>query len=120
MANTKYLLSTGVVTEDINKYIVDLFRLNLQILPDEIPGSDIGFDFILAGIQKDSILDEIKTRIKGLADRIEKEIDNPSYFIEVQSVNPISETVVQVTINVNNYIETINISSNSDNTLKID
>ena len=43
---TKYLLSTGESTTRIERYILDLFKLNLQIYPGDIPGSKLGFEFL--------------------------------------------------------------------------
>ena len=43
----RYLLSTGASTTEIEKYVLDLFKLYIQIYPGDIPGSNIGFNFIL-------------------------------------------------------------------------
>ena len=50
---TKYLLSTGETTSKIEEYVLDLFKMNLIIRPNDIPHFDLlGFDFTLVGIQK--------------------------------------------------------------------
>ena len=42
----KYLLSTGDTTTKIEEYVLDLFKMNLVVRPDDIPHySTVGFDF---------------------------------------------------------------------------
>ena len=66
---TKYLLSTGKSTTQVEKYILDLFKLNLKIWPGDIPGlPKVGFDFILTDTKKDEVVDEVRYRVDAEAD----------------------------------------------------
>lgn len=110
MAKTKYLLSTGIVTDSIEKYIVDLFRLNMQILPGEVPGSGVGFDFVLSGVKNDDLLSEIRSRMSGLADKIRAQVGRSGISVVVESVVAVNETTVQINIKVNEYTDSIRIN----------
>ncbi len=71
----KYLLSTGDITVNPDLYLIDRFKLHLGIWPGDIPGkSNIGFDFILSGINKDKILDTLTDRLKELARKFDSSI----------------------------------------------
>ena len=51
-----YLLSTGQITNQVEYYIIDLFKLYLNIWPKDIPGaSKIGFNFIFTNKNKREI-----------------------------------------------------------------
>ena len=49
----KYLLSTGLITDKVEIYVLDLFKLHLSVYPKDIPGiNNIGFDFIITNTKK--------------------------------------------------------------------
>ena len=97
----KYLLSTGIATDKIEDYIVDLFRLYLQIWPGEIPGlPQLGFDFILTDIKKADLVNNVTSRLSCLINIIQDKF-GAAVTILLNSVEIINETRVQVTITVN-------------------
>lgn len=97
----KYLLSTGEVTEKIEYYILDLFKLYLSIYPRDIPGnSKIGFNFIFTDIKKDEVVGEIQSRVSQLASTIKSKF-NSSITINVDSIEILDESRVRITLTVN-------------------
>lgn len=97
----KYLLSTGSSTNKVEYYIIDLFKLYLNIWPGDIPNaSQIGFDFILTDIKKDEIVNTIKYRIEKLIDKIKNKFTK-SLSIDIESLEMIDQTKVKLVINVN-------------------
>lgn len=97
----KYLLSTGYATDKIEEYVVDIFRLYLQVWPGEIPGSpQIGFDFILTDIKKADLVNTVTTRLSSLINKIQDKFGK-AVDISLESVEIIDETKVSVTIRVN-------------------
>ena len=97
----KYLLSTGLATDKLEEYIVDLFRLYLQIWPREIPGlPQLGFDFILTDVKKADLVSNVTSRLSSLITKIQDKF-GASVTITLDSVEIIDETKVMVTITVN-------------------
>lgn len=106
----KYLLSTGGSTMKIERYIMDLFRLYIQIYPGDIPGSDIGFDFILTDTKKDELPNIVQSRVSSLVSVIQDKVgNNKNIKIEVGSIQILSEERAIIEINVNDYIEELDI-----------
>ena len=105
---TKYLLSTGESTTRIERYILDLFKLNLQIYPGDIPGSKLGFDFILTDTKKDELLGEIRSRVNSLIGKLQEKFDKME--INVSSSDLIDEERVKLTVNVNDYSDSLNVN----------
>lgn len=98
----KYLLSTGLATDKIEEYIVDLFRLYLQVLPGDIPGlPQLGFNFILTNTKKADIQSTVSSRASVLVDKIQSRFGE-SVKIIIDSIEVISENLVRITITVNN------------------
>ncbi len=108
----KYLLSTGESTTKIEKYILDLFRLHINIWPNDIPGrSDIGFNFILTDTKKDELVSEIRSRVRELVEKIEKKFNSiRNISIEVKEIDLIDEERARVVIEVNDYGEEIEVN----------
>lgn len=104
----KYLLSTGSTTTKIERYILDVFKLNLQVYPGDIPGSDVGFNFILTNTKKDELLGDIRNRVSGLVDKVQKQFEKID--IQVTSIDLIDEERVRVTITVNDYSDSLDIN----------
>ena len=101
---TKYLLSTGKSTTQVEKYILDLFKLNLKIWPGDIPGlPKVGFDFILTDTKKDEVVDEVRYRVRTLVDRLKERFSDQKIDIEVSSIDLIDSERVSVVINVGDY-----------------
>ena len=97
----KYLLSTGRSTDKIEDYIVDLFRLYLQIWPGDIPGMpSLGFDFIMTDVRKANLLSEVTSRVNSLLNKI-KEKFGSSVSIVLDNVELLDESKVRVTFTVN-------------------
>lgn len=98
----KYLLSTGSFTERPEYYIIDLIRLNLQILPDEIPNSGFGFNYVITDTKKDELKNEVKSRLEVLVSRVVRRVGD-SYKITISSIDLLdnSEGRFKVVIDVN-------------------
>ena len=94
----KYLLSTGKVTEKIEYYILDLFRLYLSIYPKDIPGADkIGFDFNVTNTFKADLADEVTSRVKDLVARL-RERFTEGIEIELILCELLDETRVRIVV----------------------
>lgn len=97
----KYLLSTGRASDSIEEYIIDLFRLYLQVWPNDIPGlDDIGFDFILTNVKRPDLLGEVSMRLGSLVSKLRGKFNNVD--ITIDSIELIDETRIRVTLTVNN------------------
>lgn len=104
----RYLLSTGLVTNKIEYYIIDLFKLHLSIYPKDIPGAeDIGFDFIITNTKKDELYLEVNTRIQELINKFKKKFSGINIKLEDSTL--IDETKLKLTISVNEVFDTISI-----------
>lgn len=98
---TKYLLSTGVITDQIEYYIIDLFKVYLAVYPGDIPNaSHIGFDFIITDTKKADLLSDIKSKINSLLSKIQNKVSK-EISISVAEAVLIDETTVKLVINVN-------------------
>lgn len=95
----KYLLSTGETTDRVEKYILDLLRIELIVMPGDIPGNrGIGSDFNLVGVTKQDLSSEINSRINNIIDKIKSQFQLVE--IEVTKFNLISETTAIVELTV--------------------
>lgn len=98
----KYLLSTGQSTNKIEYYIIDLFKLYLNIWPNDIPNSpQIGFDFILTDVKKDELVTTVRSRAESLVNVIKGKFNTNTISISIDSIDVIDQTRVKLTINVN-------------------
>ena len=95
----QYLLSTGEITSRLEYYIIDLFKLNMQIYPDDIPWSVIGFDFIMTDVKKPDVPGEVESRVKKLIDRFRDRFTGVT--IELESIEILDEERAHVIFNVN-------------------
>lgn len=101
----KYLLSTGSSTDQVEYYILDLFKIAIQVYPGDIIGAPgIGFNFLFNDVKKDEIVSEIKSRVSQLANQIKNRFNSSRYNIEVTSIEILDETRVRITITVNENI----------------
>lgn len=97
----KYLLSTGQTTGQVEYYIIDLFRLYLNIYPKDIPGApNIGFNFIFTDVKKKDLAFSINSRVEQLIIKI-KEKFTGNLDIKIVSLDLIDETKVKLIISVN-------------------
>lgn len=104
----KYLLSTGLVTNKIEYYILDLFKLHLSIYPKDIPGAeDIGFNFIITNTKKDELYSEVNMRIQELINIFKKKFTGINIQLENSAL--IDETKLKLVISVNEVSDTISI-----------
>lgn len=116
MAKTRYLLSTGKITTRVEYYILDIFRINLTVMPEDVPlNSSIGFDYSMATTTKDQLVKVINTKLELLTQKIRNQFPNSN--IHVSDTKLIDEQLVVTTITVNNTIsEDFNINIyNQDN-----
>ena len=101
---TKYLLSTGEITTKIEEYVLDLFKMNLQVRPNDIPHlSSIGFDFTLVGIPKDMLKQEATKRLESLITNIQNLFDKSVIKISLKSVTVVNDELLSVVVDINNY-----------------
>lgn len=95
----KYLLSTGLLTDRVEYYIIDLFKLYLSIYPGDIPGfPSLGFDFIITNTMKDELKTEIRKRLEDLIKKIKNTVSADIKIIEAYLI---SEDVLKLIIEVN-------------------
>lgn len=96
----KYLLSTGLLTDQVEYYIIDLFKLHLSVYPKDIPGADwIGFNFILGNVKKDEVKNVVTSRLESLIGKIQENFTNIS--IKLFDAALIDETTLKVILEVN-------------------
>lgn len=95
----RYLLSSGDITEKLELYILDLFKLNMQIYPEDIPWSAIGFDFILTDTPKSDVPAEVEYRVRMLLNRFSERFSGVD--ISLESIEILDETRARVIFNVN-------------------
>lgn len=96
-----YLLSTGQITNQVEYYIIDLFKVHLNIWPKDIPGAPkIGFNFIFTDTKKKNLASEIRSRIDSLISKI-KDKFTKTLDIKIVSLDLIDETKVKLVISVN-------------------
>lgn len=103
----KYLLSTGKSTTKVEKYVLDLFKLNLAINPGDIPESNIGFKFIITDVKKDELKSYINSQLSDLASKIVDNFNNVK--ITIDNIEIINSETVRVNIIVNEYSESFNL-----------
>lgn len=95
----KYLLSTGITTDRVEYYIIDLFKLYLSVYPGDIPNADIGFDFIITDTKKADLVSDIRHRVDTLISKIQDKVSGVSMsLVELALVN---ETTLKIIIDVN-------------------
>lgn len=104
----KYLLSTGEITGKIEKYILDLFKLNMAIYPDDIPNSNIGFNFVITDVKKSELPEEIRSRITSLITRLQSRFSGIT--ISLESLELLSEELARVVVRVNQESEQIELT----------
>lgn len=95
----KYLLSTNDTTDKIEYYILDLFKLYLQIYPNDIPGTNLGFNFILTDVKKTELPNEVKNRVENLVSYLSKRFAGVT--LDLESIEILDEEKAKITINVN-------------------
>lgn len=98
----KFLLSTGKSTNKIEYYIVDLFRIYLQVYPGDIPNvSGFGFNFVMDNVMKADLERELKSRINTLVSLIQERFEGNGVTITVDAISIINESLANVVISVN-------------------
>lgn len=94
----KYLLSTGKTTTLPEVYVLDLFRLYLGIMPNDIPGApEIGFNFNLSGVFKSSLPAEVKDRVSGLIRKLQERFKS-GLSITLESCEILDESHARITV----------------------
>jgi hypothetical protein len=95
----RYLLTNGESTDKMEVYILDLFKLYLSIHPNDVPHSEIGFDFNLTDIRKDELLNEVKSRVNNLVKVFKNKFKE--YSITVSEISLINEEKIKLILEVN-------------------
>ena len=104
-----YLLSTGAITTRVDKYVMDLIKMNLLIYPGDIPRDSIGFDFIITDTLEKDLPSEIRTRASNLISNISRNFSS-GVNISLDSVEIINSEKVKLTISVNQYTDVVEIN----------
>jgi hypothetical protein len=97
----KFLLSTGKSTDRVEVYVLDLFKLYLNIMPGDIPGTDIGFDFVLTDTLKSNLVSEVKRRVNSIVKLIQSRFDEKKVQISVSSLEFINDEKLKLVVSVN-------------------
>lgn len=105
----KYLLSNGESTNKMEIYLLDLFKIYLLIHPNDIPHSDIGFDFNLSNVKKDELADELKDRVNNLVKLFKSQFKE--FQITVKEISLIDEQRAKIIIDINNNSQVYEIST---------
>ena len=95
----KYLKSDGNITDKIDDYIVDLFKLYFTVHPNDIPGTNIGFNFIMNGIQKVNIASEITSRLSELINKMQERFSGVSMSIKSVEVVDYEKARIEIIVN---------------------
>lgn len=97
----RYLLSTGQATTKVEEYIIDLFRIYLTVYPGDIPHyKKLGFDFLLTGVTKDRMKEEVRGKVESLVKKIQDSLPNQKYKITISELDLIDEETVRLVIDV--------------------
>ena len=103
----KYLKSDGSITNKVDDYIVDLFKLYFTIHPNDIPGTNIGFNFIMNGVQKVDIVSEVTSRLTELINKMQERFSGIS--MSIKSVDLIDYERAKIEIIVGKTEDTIEV-----------
>lgn len=99
----KYLLSTGKITDRVEYYILDIIRINLVVLPNDIPGkSGIGFDYSMTNITTDQFKSTVQSKINQLLSKVTSQF--PYSDIQLSRLDILDESRVNIEITVNGEI----------------
>lgn len=106
---TKLVLSTGEITGRVEKYVMDLFQINLRVFEGDIPFSSIGFNFQLGDVKKDELLQVIKEKAINLCDKVAS-MSPQGVKISLESVSLVDESRAILSIRVNDERENFEIN----------
>lgn len=102
----KYLLSSGATTENPVSYIKDIIKMNMLLLPDEIPYFKGGSNELIQDILEVNLVSHITTEVNKIISRIKSSFSDVS--ISLDSIVR-SESIVTVKIRIDNIVETYEI-----------
>lgn len=105
----KYLLTTGVSTDRVELYILDLFKLYFEVGIDEIPNSSIGFNKILTNVNKPDLKSTVEKNVRSLVTTFSNKFSKVK--ITLDEVIMIDESTFKVIISANSETESYEISS---------
>jgi hypothetical protein len=105
---TKLVLSTGEITGRVEKYVMDLFQMNLHVYEGDVPFSDIGFNFQLGDVKKDELLRVIREKAYGLCKKV-SQMSPMGVKVEIESINLLSEDRAVLSVRVNDERENFEI-----------
>lgn len=103
-----FLLSTGEITDSPEKYVMDLIKLNLTIMPGDVPLSQLGFNFNLTNTTKDQLGSRIQEKSQDLIQLVRDQF--PSVPIEINSIDLVDEEVVYLEVQVGSLIDAFKIN----------
>ena len=106
---TKLVLSTGEVTERVEKYVMDLFQMHLRVFEGSIPFSNFGFNFQLGDVKKDELLRVVKSKAGELCRKVAS-LSPKGVKIELESVSLTGEDRAILSIRVNDERENFEIN----------
>ena len=106
---TKLVLSTGEITGRVEKYVMDLFQINLRIFEGDVPFNGIGFNFQLGDVKKDELLQVIQNKAVELCQKVSL-LSPQGVKISLESVSLVSENRAVLSIRVNDERESFEIN----------
>ena len=105
---TKLVLSTGEITGRVEKYVMDLFQINLRVNEGDVPFSDIGFDFQLGDVKKDELINIIRQKAFDLCRKVSS-MSPQGVKVDLESVSLVSENRAVLSVRVNDERENLEI-----------
>lgn len=97
-----YVLSSGRVTDRLEYYIMDLFRLYLCVYPGDVPGSpEFGFNFSFGNVFRADLYDAIVSKVNELVSIISSRFNENEVRISIVSLDIIDEELAKLVISVN-------------------
>ena len=92
----RYLLSSGRVTDRLEYYVMDLFRLYLTVYPGDVPNvPSFGFDFSLGGTFKSDLRNAVISKVKDLVSIISSRFNENEVAISIVSLDIIDEELAK-------------------------
>ena len=98
------MLSSGVSTDRVELYIVDLFRIYLTVYPGDVPGSySFGFNFSLGDTFRADLRDTVLSKVNELVSIISNRFNDANLKISIYSLEVIDEELAKLVLNVNSF-----------------
>jgi len=98
-----YILSSGVITNDVLSYIEDYFLCEFTIIPGEVPNSpNIGSPLLIDEPTLESAKRKLNSIVSTTIGKIQKQF--PSLTITLDSIDIVND-LITINIDINNTIK---------------